>query len=61
MKMTLHISEEAMDLFAPLEPCPECKRPLPVPFEDNYQHWDGCSIGMREAEQAAIERRSVVR
>ena len=46
MKISLTISPEAMaELFAPLAPCPECKRPLPVPFEDNYQHWDGCSAG----------------
>ena len=43
-----------MDLFAPVEPCPECKRPLPVPFEDNYQHWDGCQAGIQEAERAAM-------
>ncbi len=47
-RISLRIRQEASSLFAPLEPCPECKRPLPVPFEDNYQHWDGCSTGERE-------------
>lgn len=42
------LTREAMSLFAPLGPCPECGRPLPEPFEDNYQHWEGCSVGERE-------------
>ena len=37
-----------MGLFRPLRPCPECGRPLPVPFNDDYQHWDGCSVGEKE-------------
>lgn len=50
MKLVVHISDEAMAaLFKPLAPCPECQRPLPVPFEDNYQHHEGCSIGAAEA------------
>jgi hypothetical protein len=39
---------------APPAPCPECKRPLPVPFEDDYQHGEGCSIGVQEAERASM-------
>lgn len=54
ISMHLHITTEAMEeLFEPLAPCPECQRPLPVPFEDNYQHWDGCSVG--ELEKARAE------
>ena len=48
MCMRLRITNEALSLFADLRPCPECGRPLPVPFEDNYQHWEGCSVGERE-------------
>lgn len=55
MKLVVHISDEAMAaLFRPLAPCPECQRPLPVPFENNYQHWPGCWVGAREAARAAM-------
>lgn len=54
VKLVVHILNEAMDLFAPLAPCPECKRPLPVPFENNYEHWPGCWVGAREAARAAM-------
>lgn len=46
--LRVRVSTEAMSLFAPLAPCPECQRPLPVPFNDDYQHWVGCSIAERE-------------
>lgn len=46
MKVTL--TQEALSLFAPLRPCPECKRPLPESPDDDYQRWEGCSVGERE-------------
>ena len=46
--MILRITDEARSLFAPLQPCPECGRPLPVSIEDDYRHWEGCSVGERE-------------
>lgn len=49
VKVTMRVCDEALSLFAPLEPCQECGRPFPVPFEGDYQHWDGCSVG--EAEE----------
>jgi hypothetical protein len=51
MRFNVLVTQEAMSLFATPRPCPECGRPLPEPFEDNYQHWEGCSVG--EGERAA--------
>lgn len=60
MKVTLKICDEALSLFAPLEPCSECRRPLPVPFEDNYEHWEGCSVGEAEAKERRVPAPRVV-
>lgn len=55
VKISITISPEAMaELFAPLAPCPECQRPLPDPFNDDYQHWDGCSVGALEKARAEM-------
>ena len=51
MRMNVQITDEALGLFAPLQPCSECKRPLSVSFENNYRHWEGCSIGEREKQE----------
>lgn len=47
LMLQVRVSPEALSLFAPLAPCPECRRPLPVPFNDDYRHWAGCSIAER--------------
>jgi len=48
VRLNIFVSPEAMDLFAPLRPCPECGRPLPEPFDGSYRHWEGCSVGEKE-------------
>lgn len=48
LTLQVRVSPEALSLFAPLASCPECRRPLPVPFNDDYRHWAGCSIAERE-------------
>jgi hypothetical protein len=56
VRLNILVTQEAMSLFAPLRPCPECRRPLPEPFDGSYQHWEGCSVGERERVLVPIDK-----
>lgn len=55
----VRITDEALSLFAPLAPCSVCRRPLPVPFKDDYRHWEGCSVGEREKRQQSEDSTTI--